>query len=202
MKLVLASNNQHKALEFGELLNQKYFTIAPSTKKISVDETGTSFYENAYLKAEKFYQELKQPVISDDSGLVVESLPGELGVKSARFGGENLTDRDRVKLLLEKMKKYPSLEKRRATFHCVLCVYLSPTENYFFEGKMDGVISHDIKGDHGFGYDPVFVPKEFIEDSELANSAKSFAEDPVFKAKNSHRAKACRLMEKFFQEKV
>ena len=197
MKLVLASNNQHKAQEFNELLNQKYFTISPSLKKINVDETGTTFFENAFLKAEQFYNELKTPVLSDDSGLVVAALPDELGVRSARFGGEKLTDRQRVELLLEKMKKFPTLEKRKATFYCVLCVYLAPNENYFFEGKMDGYISHEIKGEHGFGYDPVFVPKEFI-----GENAKSFAEDPDFKAKNSHRAKACRLMEKFFQERV
>lgn len=183
---ILASGNAHKSEEFNELLDINLLGVKPAADKIEVEENGQSFSENALLKAEAYFHRFKKPVLSDDSGLVVSSLPGELGIHSARFGGVALSDAERTKLLIEKLG---SNTNRNAYFVCVLCFYLSPQEIFFFEGRCHGVISTEIKGDKGFGYDPIFIP----EGQEL-----SFAEDPVWKHQNGHRAKAVIQAQKFF----
>src|SRR5690606_23720473 len=127
--------------------------------------------------------------LSDDSGLVVPALSPELGIHSARFGGEGLTDLDRCRRLLEKLQ---GLE-RDAYFVCVLCFFIDPGEIYFFEGRAEGAIGDSLSGDEGFGYDPLFIPRHHPD-------GKTFAQDPLWKAKNSHRtqalAHALRFLEK------
>ncbi|MBH48413.1 MAG: non-canonical purine NTP pyrophosphatase [Halobacteriovorax sp.] len=185
---ILASGNAHKAEEFAELLSPEIVKVEAAEQKLDVVEDGESFQANALLKAQAYYQKFKVPVMADDSGLVVEALPGELGIHSARFGGEGLSDTDRVNLLLEKLK---GVEERSAYFVCQLCCYFSPKEIYFFEGRLSGEIGHAPKGEHGFGYDPVFIPTK-------AGADVSFASDPEFKAKYSHRAVACQHAQSFF----
>jgi XTP/dITP diphosphohydrolase len=160
----------------------------PAKKKLEVIEDGISFYENALLKAQAYYQREKSPVLSDDSGLVVEALPDQLGVQTARFGGEGLTDKERYELLLEKLRPE---ENRSAYFICVLCFYISPQEIFYFEGRAQGSIALEVSGEGGFGYDPVFLPAKHP-------AQKSFADDPEFKKAHSHRAEACRQAIKFF----
>ena len=125
--------------------------------------------------------------MADDSGLNVEALPDELGIRSARFGGEGLNQEQRNELLLSKME---GVSDRRASFHCVLCFYTGPEEIYFFEGVLKGSISHSPLGQKGFGYDPLFIP-EGLE--------STLAQDNVWKDKHSHRSKACQKAMEFFK---
>lgn len=188
MNIILASGNQHKAEEFAELFDKKIVKIEAASEKIDVVEDGDTFFSNARKKAEAYFEKYKKPVMADDSGLVVEALPDDLGLYSARFGGEDLTDRQRAELLIEKMKEQ---DNRNAYFICVLCFYLSPEEVFFFEGRMDGKIGKSYLGDHGFGYDPVFIPQHH-------EGANTLAMLPEWKKENSHRSQACNAAQNFF----
>ncbi|EQC51267.1 RdgB/HAM1 family non-canonical purine NTP pyrophosphatase [Bacteriovorax sp. DB6_IX] len=190
-QFLLATGNAHKAEEFAKIFNPEVLKIEAAPEKLDVIEDGLTFNENALLKAKAYYEKFGKPVMADDSGLCVEALPEELGIYSARFGGEGLDNRQRAELLLEKMK---GEENRKAYFVCVLCFYLGENEIYFFEGRVDGTVSQEYKGEHGFGYDPVFEP---LGD----HGGKSLAELPEWKDENSHRAKACFHAEKFFKER-
>lgn len=189
--LILASSNAHKAEEFSELFDPKIVTVKAAPHKIDVVEDGTSYFENALLKAQAYYKEFKIPVIADDSGLDVVALPEELGIFSARFGGADLKDKERALLLLDKMEGKTS---REANFTCVLCVYLNEKEIFYFEGRMGGSVGFAYRGDGGFGYDPVFIPTE--GDGEL-----TIAELGSLKNKISHRAIAVKLAQKFFSQR-
>lgn len=191
LEFFLASGNAHKAEEFNELFDPNLINVVSAPEKLEVVEDGTSFSENALLKARAYFEKNKSSVLADDSGLVVEALPEELGIESARFGGEGLTDKERAEHLLLKLK---DVENRKAYFVCVLCIYLSDDEIYFFEGRVHGKIGWEYKGSHGFGYDPVFIPDGVDETSTLA-------EIPGWKKKNSHRAKACAHAQAFLRER-
>jgi XTP/dITP diphosphohydrolase len=193
MEFILATSNKHKALEFAELFDPKKITIVPAQNSIEVDETGISYFENALLKAKAYYDQFKAPVLADDSGLAVINLPGELGIYSARFGGPGLSDKERALLLLQTLAE-KNISDREAYFTCVLCFYLSPTEIFYFEGRMAGKIGHSYLGENGFGYDPIFIP---IDSKE----GRVVSELPDWKKDNSHRAFAVKQALKFFQEK-
>jgi XTP/dITP diphosphohydrolase len=190
--LILATGNAHKAEEFKELFKGTIVVqAAPST--LEVDETGKTFTENAFLKAKAYYEAFKTPALADDSGLVVESLPDILGVQSARFAPELKDYKDKCLRLIDLLS---NKEDRTAYFVCVLCFYLSPEEVYFFEGRVHGNIGFDYKGDHGFGYDPIFIP------IRKENDNKSLAELPEWKNEFSHRAKASQAALHFFKESM
>ena len=193
LDLLLASGNAHKAKELSVLLDKNLFSITAATEKLEVEEDGETYTENAFLKADSYFEKFKVPVISDDSGLTVDALPGEMGIHSARFGGEGLTNNDRVELLLEKLKDVED-ELRSAYFTCVLSVYLSPEQVFFFEGRLDGFIGREMCGTDGFGYDPVFKPR--------GREGATLAMIPEWKQINSHRALACHAAQKFFKERV
>lgn len=192
IKLYLASGNQHKAEEFAELFDLNILNVEAAPKKVDVVEDGLTYSENALKKAQAYYEEFKVPVVSDDSGLNVQALPDDLGIQTARFGGEGLSASERNTLLLEKMK---GVNEREAEFICVLCFYFSPDEVFFFEGRLKGTIGQEQLGDEGFGYDPVFMPTKTEE-------GKSLAQLPEWKQLNSHRALACQSALKFFKERV
>ncbi|MBC98486.1 MAG: non-canonical purine NTP pyrophosphatase, RdgB/HAM1 family [Halobacteriovoraceae bacterium] len=194
IELLLATGNEHKAKEFSELFDKNVVSITAAPNKIEVVEDGTTFNENALKKAKAYYEEFGKPVMSDDSGLVVDALPGELGIHTARFGGDGLTSQQRNELLLKRMENVADSE-RSAYFVCVLCFYLNDSEVFFFEGRMKGKISHSIKGEEGFGYDPVFIAEG--ADAE----GKTVAMIPDWKKENSHRSLACRHAQKFFKER-
>jgi len=191
LEFILATGNPHKAKEFQVLLSAVKVSAAP--EKLEVDETGKTFSENALLKAEAYYQKFKAPVLADDSGLVVDALPGELGIYSARYGGAGLDDKGRALKLLEALEGKDESE-RQAHFVCHLCFYFSPGEIFFFEGRVDGQIGEQYVGEHGFGYDPVFHPK--------AKPEVTMAQVPEWKDQHSHRAEACRHAEAFFQKRL
>lgn len=194
MNFLLATGNAHKAEEFAELFNPEVLQITAAPEKLEVIEDGKTFHENALKKAKSYYDKYKQPVMADDSGLCVQALPDELGIYSARFGGDGLSAKERAELLLEKLQGVQAKD-RSAYFICVLCFYLSEDEYFFFEGRLQGRVGEEYKGDFGFGYDPVFYPEGENEHSSLAML-------PDWKAKNSHRAIACQFAENFFKERV
>lgn len=191
IELILASSNAHKAEEFSELFDSKIVIVKAAPHKIDVVEDGGSYFENALLKAQAYYKEFKTSVLADDSGLNVAALPSELGIFSARFGGEVLTDKDRALLLLDKMK---GENNREASFTCILCVYLNEKEIFYFEGRMGGTIGYVYRGEGGFGYDPVFIPTE-------GNGELTVSELSDWKSKHSHRALAVGLAQKFFSQR-
>ena len=189
---ILASGNPHKGEEFSRLFDKNIITLSSAPEKIEVEENGTSFRQNALIKAEAYNHKYKTPVLSDDSGLTVPSLPDELGIHSARFGGPGLSDKDRAMLLLNKIQDKTGID-RSAYFVCLLCFYFSKKEIFFFEGRIEGHIGNKYYGTYGFGFDPVFVPH-----LPLLEKEKTLAELPFWKKKYSHRAKACHLAEVFF----
>nr|BDT30028.1 RdgB/HAM1 family non-canonical purine NTP pyrophosphatase [Bacteriovorax sp. HI3] len=192
MELLLASGNAHKAEEFSELFDPKILVVKAAPEKIDVVEDGSTYFENALLKAKAYYDKFKVPVIADDSGLNVQSMPNELGLHSARFGGPGLTDRERAELLLKKMD---GVSEREAYFSCVLCVYFSEKEIFYFEGRLNGSIGYSYRGSTGFGYDPVFIP------TDKAEEGLTVAELHEWKQKNSHRAVASALLSKFLAQR-
>lgn len=193
MNFLLASGNAHKAEEFKELFSGT-LNVSPSPQTLEVDETGETYTENAFLKAKAYYDTYKIPTLADDSGLTVEGLPDILGVKSARFAPELKSYADKCQLLLKMLSQKNA--SRTAYFTCVLCFYFSPDEVYFFEGRVQGKIGNELKGDQGFGYDPIFIPDRKEEDG------MSLAELPEWKNEFSHRAKASQTALQFFKESM
>lgn len=189
---ILASGNSHKAQEFKELF-QGVITVNPAPATLEVDETGKTFTENAFLKAKAYFEAYGVPALADDSGLVLEALPDLLGVQSARFAPELATYPEKCQKLIELLR---TKENHRAYFVCVLCFYQSSEEVFFFEGRVHGKIGTELKGEHGFGYDPIFIPDRKEEDG------KSLAELPEWKNEFSHRAKASQAALQFFKESM
>lgn len=189
---ILASGNAHKAEEFKELFAGT-LSITAAPKTLEVDETGKTYTENAFLKAKAYYEAYQKPALADDSGLNIEALPDILGVQSARFAPELKDYADKCKKVIELLGHK---ENRNAYFVCVLCFYLSPEEVYFFEGRVHGVIGNELKGEGGFGYDPIFIPERKEQDG------LSLAQLPEWKNEFSHRAKASQAALQFFKESM
>jgi XTP/dITP diphosphohydrolase len=194
MNFTLASGNAHKAEEFKTLFLNT-LNVLPAPKTLEVDETGKTFTENAFLKAKAYYETYQTPTLADDSGLVIEALPELLGVQSARFAPELKDYRQKCEYLLKIMDEQ-QIKDRSAYFVCVLCFYLSPDEVYFFEGRLTGQIGTELKGEHGFGYDPIFIPERKEADG------MSLAELPEWKNEFSHRARASQAALQFLKEIV
>jgi XTP/dITP diphosphohydrolase len=192
MSFILASGNAHKAEEFKELF-QGTLKIALAPKTLEVEESGKTFMENAFIKARTYFETYKVPALADDSGLLIETLPDILGVQSARFAPELPSYHDKCKKILELLD---NKENRSAHFQCVLCFYISPEEVYFFEGRVTGMIGYQLKGEHGFGYDPIFIPER------KENDGLSLAELPEWKNEFSHRAKASLAAGQFFKDSM
>ena len=156
-----------------------------------IEETGTTFEENARLKAIAYSHCTALPVLADDSGLEVDALGGAPGVLSARFGGEGLDDAGRCALLLDRLAGSP-LERRTARFRCVLAVARAGAVLGTFEGVVEGVITDAPRGTAGFGYDPVFFHPP---------SRRTFAELSVAEKRAvSHRGAATRELARASQE--
>ena len=191
-KFILASNNNGKIREMKEKLNPLGITVISQKEagyNIEVDETGTTFEENATLKAEAIYKLSKLPVISDDSGLEIDALNGEPGIYSARYAGENATDEDRRNKVLNLMKNVKK-EKRTARFTCAICYIDEDGNKHIFKQSCEGTIATEPHGENGFGYDPIFLvgEKSF---AELSNNEKN---------KISHRGKAIDEFVKYLKQ--
>ncbi|MBB5320843.1 RdgB/HAM1 family non-canonical purine NTP pyrophosphatase [Marinobacter oulmenensis] len=184
-KLVIASNNQGKIAELHDLLQP--LGLAPVAQgELGVpeaEEPAVTFVENALLKARNAARHTGLPALADDSGLAVDALDGQPGVRSARYAGPDATDADNVQALLEALEGLPE-EQRGAQFHCVL-VYLRHADDptpIICHGQWPGRILTVPMGDGGFGYDPVFyVPESDCSAAQLTREQKSRA---------SHRGRA------------
>lgn len=194
MKLVLASKNPGKLKELQEILGSLGVEVLLESQvglDLEVEETGTTFAENAFLKADAVMRASGLPAIADDSGLVVDALDGAPGVYSARFGGKE-SDGERTALLLEKLEGVP-VEKRTARFVSAIACCLPDGRTITADGSCEGVIADAPRGQGGFGYDPVFlVPPLGRTFAELSAEEKN---------RISHRGSALRAFaEKFRQE--
>ena len=161
MKLVLASKNPHKLVEMQTILGQLGLEVVLESDvgvDVDVDETGTTFEENALLKAKAVTEASGMAAIADDSGLMVDALHGEPGVYSARYGGKD-SDAARTAYLLENMADVPE-EKRTARFVSAIACALPDGHVVTARGTCEGKILFHTQGDNGFGYDPVFYVPE------------------------------------------
>ena len=160
MKYVLATHNPGKLKEMGAILARfGVEVVSPKDLGLTVDveETGTTFAENAMLKAKAICAAAGLPAIADDSGLCVDALNGGPGVYSARYGGEGLDDRGRYLLLLNNLRGMPT---RAAHFACAIACAFPNGDELTAEGRCDGTIAFAPMGEGGFGYDPVFFVPE------------------------------------------
>ena len=190
IKLVFASTNEKKIIEVREHLKEKYEILSLHDLGFFEDiaETGTTFHENAAIKAKFIYEKYKLNCFADDSGLEVEALLGAPGVYSARFAGEHKSYIDNNLLLLKKMQ---GINNRKATFKTVIALVLNGKIHYF-EGLIEGTIQNTLKGDTYFGYDPLFLPIGYD---------KTFAEMSLQKKNEiSHRAKAVNKLVDFLKK--
>ena len=157
--VVIATRNTGKMNEMRKMLFNTSFS-AFSLDEVSVleevEETGTSFEENAMLKAKTYGKLSGKLTIADDSGIEVDALGGAPGIYSARYGGDGKDDQDRNKLLLENVEGIPE-HQLTARFRCVVALW-NPIDNTIvtFDGKIEGKITRNVRGENGFGYDPLF----------------------------------------------
>lgn len=190
IQILIASQNQNKVKELKKLLNctdVKIVSLSDLNDKDDVIEDGSSFFENAKIKATYFANKHHMITIADDSGLVVDALNGRPGIYSARYSGQG-DYQNNLKVLCE----MENVEQRRAYFvaSIVLCYPNGVYKHY--EGKVHGYIANEIKGDHGFGYDSIFYVPEY---------QKTFGElEMEIKNLISHRANALRLLKEDFDE--
>ena len=193
MKVILASKNQHKLTELSAILSQLGFEIALESEyglDIDVEETGTTFEENSFLKADAVMKASGLPVLADDSGLMVDALDGAPGVYSARYG-HKASDKERTAYLLENMKDVPE-ERRGAKFVCVITCLFPDGRKIVARGECPGVIARAPHGENGFGYDPVFyLPELGMTYAELSSEQKNAI---------SHRARALQDFCRKYQE--
>ena len=197
MKTVLiATKNKGKAKEFETLFSPKgikVITLLDIENAIDVEETGSTFEENALLKANAISEIMNMPVLSDDSGLIIDALEGRPGIFSARYAGPAKDDRANYEKVLRELEGVPE-EKRTARFYCAIALVGPNMEPITVSGTCEGVITLEPSGDNGFGYDPVFYVPE--KQTTMANLN---AEE---KNKISHRANALKELEKVLNEKV
>lgn len=187
IELVIATRNTHKSREIQHILGSNFrvhdLTAHPEVSEIL--ESGISFEENARVKALAASNQLPDLVIADDSGLEVDALGGAPGIYSARYAGATATDTDKIHKLLHELERVRATDnRRRARFRCVVALARNSTLLGTFEGAVQGMIAKEVRGDSGFGYDPIFIPEGF---------ERTFGELPAeVKNRISHRAQAIR----------
>lgn len=196
MDFLIATHNMKKRDELSRILKPVGVRVLLAEEAgvdlTDVEETGTTFEENAFLKAQSGCLESDMPCIADDSGLAVDALDGAPGVFSARYSGEHGNDDKNNELLLENLKDVP-MERRTARFVSAVCCVFPDGRKITVRGECEGKIAFDLKGNGGFGYDPLFLPEEY--------EGKTMAQlTPEEKDAISHRGKALRLLSKKLEE--
>ena len=184
-KIIVASNNEHKIKEIKEILSQLPFevlSLKEANINIDVEETGSTFMDNAGIKASEIYKIADgNMVLADDSGLAVESLNGAPGVFSARFAGEHGNTKANNEKLLDLLDGAKE-EQRKAKFICAMVLIVNEDKIVKVQGEVEGIITAEFRGEEGFGYDPLFFVKEYN---------KTFAQmDADEKNAISHRGRA------------
>lgn len=186
MKIIMATSNENKVREVREMLEGSDLEIVSLKEagiSADIDENGTTFAENALIKARAIRDISKQIVMADDSGLVIDALGGEPGVYSARFMGEDTSYDIKNGEILRRLENVPE-EDRSARFVCAIAIAYPEGREETFEGFFEGRIAHKAAGENGFGYDPIFyVPERGCTSAELS---------PEEKNSMSHRGKALR----------
>jgi XTP/dITP diphosphohydrolase len=195
MKLLVATNNPGKLEEYRRLLRDLPLEIT-SLRDEGIDfepeETGSTFEENAILKARAFAEQSRLVTLADDSGLEIDKLGGAPGVHSARYGGtQRGEDRQRYELVLGQLEGVPRTE-RTARFRCVVAIATPEGQVETAKGAIEGIIGSEPKGKYGFGYDPIF----FIPEFECTMAQLS----PETKNRISHRARAAEAALPIIQE--
>ena len=193
MKVVLASKNKHKLEEISKITEKFDMELVLQSElgvDIDVEETGTTFEENSYIKAEAVMKATGLPALADDSGIAVDALNGEPGIYSARYGfDESLDDWGRVYLLLKNTEHVPD-EERQAQFVCVITMVTPDGKTIQARGEVHGYLTREPMGEGGFGYDPIFYYPPF---------GQTLAQVPAEKKNGvSHRGNALKL----FYEKM
>ena len=195
MKIILASKNQDKIREIGKILrNSKRILMTCNDIEIpEVEETGSTFVENAILKARSASLITGLAAIADDSGIEVDYLNAQPGIKSARYSGDNATNESNNLKLLKALDGVP-YEKRKACYRCVIVYMRFPDDPFpvITSGSWEGYITEKLIGSNGFGYDPLFyLPKYDKTSAQISSSLKN---------KISHRAKALKKLEDYFNK--
>ena len=190
-KIIIASNNNGKISELKKLLeplNIEVLSQKEAGTNIDIEENGSTYSENATLKATAIFNLKNIPVIADDSGLEIEFLSGKPGIYTARFLGKDTPYQDKHKKILEMLKNAKD-DERTARFICAICYIDENGEQHIFEETCEGKIAYEPKGINGFGYDPIF---EY--------NGKVFAEmSNIEKNKISHRGKALKSLVNFLK---
>ncbi len=191
-ELVIATTNPGKVREYRTMLSDFFSRITGTHDRSGLEpvpETGSSFLENAEMKARGYFEQIQRPTLADDSGLCVEALDGRPGLHSARYAGENATDQENNQKLLDELKDVPE-EGRSAYFECCIVMMMSEDRVVNATGRCHGRIVREPRGENGFGYDPLFQPE---------GHDRTFGEmGDEEKHEISHRAKAiCNLMQQF-----
>jgi XTP/dITP diphosphohydrolase len=184
MKIIIASSNTDKVREFQRILEGFRVELSPAPYSIKVSETGRDFIENAILKARAYYREFKMPVLSDDSGLEVDAIGKAPGIFSARFS-EDGSYKSNIERLLRQIKNIPE-DRLRARFVCAVCLIDNREIIYVAQETCEGYVIKELRGNSGFGYDPIFYYPEL---------GRTFGElSPEEKNAVSHRGKALRKL--------
>jgi len=197
-RLLIATNNLGKVAEFRRLLEGcgwELVTPADIGLELEVEEAGQTYAENATIKAEAYAKASGLVTLADDSGLEVDALGGRPGPLSARYAGPDRTDEERVQALLQELTGVPD-DKRTARFRCVIAIAAPEGRVELVEGKVEGRIAHEPRGENGFGYDPVFLlPERGVTTAELPPDEKNAV---------SHRGAAARkaraVLERWLRE--
>ena len=189
MKVVLASKNKHKLEEISKITRQFDMELVLQSElgvDLDVEENGSTFEENSFIKAEAVMKATGLPALADDSGIAVDALNGEPGIYSARYGfDESLDDWGRLELLLKNMEHVPD-ENRQAKFVCVITMVTPDGQTIQARGEIHGMLTREPAGENGFGYDPIFYyppmgmttaemsPEDKNQVSHRANALKAF----------------------------
>jgi XTP/dITP diphosphohydrolase len=197
VSIIATTTNRHKFHEIAAILNLpkvrllSLLDLGHHISAMDVEETGNTFEENAAIKAREYFRVIRRPLFADDSGLEVPALNNEPGVYSARYAGPGANYADNNRLLIQKIRDIPDSE-RGARFVCTIC-YKDEEQEAFFTGITEGLITDHLRGEQGFGYDPLF---------HVPGLGKTFAELTT-EEKNalSHRGKAVRKLRSFLIEK-
>ena len=192
-RLIVATNNNGKLEEISAILGSHFCVLGMKDAGIDMDieENGSTFVDNARIKARAIHELIGGHVLADDSGLCIDALNGAPGIYSARFGGPGLTDAERCELLLEKMAPVPD-GRRCARFVCVMAVARPDAVIHTAEGICEGSIIHVMRGNQGFGYDPVFL----VGGTDRTMAELSLEE----KNRISHRARALEATVQFLEK--
>lgn len=188
-KIVIASGNKGKLRELATILEPLRFQLSTQAEHgvIEAEETGTTFVENAIIKARNAAEQTGLTAIADDSGIEFDALDGAPGVHSARFSGPNATDAENNALMIERLKAFP--EKQRTARYRAVIVYMRHAKDaspIICEGAWEGIMKLEPKGENGFGYDPYFfVPTHHCHSAEL---------EPTEKNRISHRGQALAIL--------